>query len=343
MNGPILLKRHQIDDRAWNALIDEARNPVVYAYTWYLDCVSPHWQALVLIDSGELIVDSAPAVGHQSLPSFGYRIVMPLPVRRKWGVRVVQLPLFCQYLGVFSKDELTEYQLARFLGSLDRHFPYVSVYDFHPAHTNLLRKLLPSYQHFEPQDKATHWLNLEKPYAELARGFSADRRKNLKKSRKYAWEWVESEDIEPLIQLFRDNHASQIQNVQESAYDLLKNLARTLLQKQTAIIYYALQHGKIHGGTMIVEKNRMGIYIFNAADSAGRRGNARTFLLDQYFQAAAGQLKTFDFESPEVESITRFYESFGAGRQVLISIKKNKLPFPFRQLQNWRRQWLTST
>lgn len=335
MNELILLKRPQIDDRAWNALIDEARHSVVYAYTWYLDCVSPDWQALVF-------VDSALSVG-QRTSSFNYRMVMPLPVRRKWGMGVVQQPLFCQYLGIFSKVEVSEDDLARFLESINRHFSYISVYDFHPAHTCLLRKLVPACADFESQEKATHWLNLEKSHAELAGEYTADRTKNIKKSRKHEWDWIESQDIEPLIILFQENHAAQIQGVQESAYVLLRNLAQNLLEKRIATIRYASRHGTIHAGVMILESQRMGIYIFNAADAIGRKGNARTFLLDCYFQKAAGQLKTFDFESPEVESIAQFYESFGAERQKFISIKKNKLPFPLRQLQDWRKRWLTST
>ncbi len=215
MNEPILLKRHQIDDDAWNTLIDKSLHSVVYAKSWYLDCVSPHWQALVL-------VDSALASDHSGTSAFEYRIVMPLPVRKKWGMSVVQQPLFCQYLGLFSKEEISKKELVQFLHSLTRHFSYISVYDFHPAHTCLLRKVLPGYADFELKEKATHWLDLEKPYVELARNYTTDRTKNLKKSRKYDWEVLESHDIEPLILLFQQNHAAQIQGIQESAYELLR-------------------------------------------------------------------------------------------------------------------------
>ena len=348
MSEPILLQRHQIDDTAWNALIDEARHSVVYAYTWYLDCVSPGWQALVLVESGELIVDSALASDPTGTSSSNhslvdYNLVMPLPVRKKWGMNVIQQPLFCQYLGLFSKNEISESDLLRFLHSLNLHFPYISVYDFHPSHTYLLRSVLPACPDFEVQEKTTHWLNLEKTYPELALDYSADRRKNLARSKKYGWECVQSTDLEPLISLFQENHASRIGNVQASAYTLLRKLTLLLQKKGIACVYYARRQGILHAGIMVLERNETGIYIFNAADEAGRRGNARSFLLDRYFQKKAGRLKIFDFESPEVESIAQFYYSFGAGKQPFISIKKNKLPFPLRQLQAWRKAWLTAT
>lgn len=257
-------------------------------------------------------------------------------------MNVVQQPLFCQYLGLFSETVISEAEMTGFLNILDRHFPYISVYDFHPGHTPSLRKLLPDYPDFAVHEKATHWLNLERPYNALTAKYSADRTKNLKRSRKYDWHCTESEDIEPLIRIFQDHHAARIRNVQESAYGLLRKLARVLREKKVATLHYAYRQGTRHAGIMILENKGLGIYIFNAADAVGRKGNARTLLLDRYFQKVAGKLKTFDFESPEVENIAQFYESFGAGRRVFVSIKKNKLPFPLRQLQNWRRQWLTS-
>jgi hypothetical protein len=343
VSEPILLARHQINDEAWNTLIANARHSVPYAYTWYLDCVSPDWQALVSVESGELMVDSTRVSDHRGTSSFEYSMVMPLPVRKKWGMSVVQQPLFCQYLGLFSANDISEEEVALFLESLNRHFSYISVYDFHPAHTGILRKVLPGYSDFEVQEKATHWLNLEKPYSELAGKYSADRKNNLKKSRRYPWVGQESTDVEPLISLFKEHHADQIQNVQESAYVLLRNLTRILLEKHLARIEYASLQGTLHAGVMIIETHKLGIYIFNAADAVGRMGNARTFLLDAYLRQKAESLKIFDFESPEVASIAQFYESFGAERQEFCSINKNKLPFPFRQLQDWRKRWITST
>lgn len=264
---------------------------------------------------------------------------MPLPVKRKWGIPVVQQPLFCQYLGLFSRGEVPEATLAEFLESLSRCFPYISAYDFHPWHTPLLRKLLPNHAEFESKEKATHWLDLGNPYPRIASHYHNDRRKNLKRAKSYAWECFESNDVKPLLVLFHENHAFKIQNVKGSAYLTLRNLAAIALKNQAGSIRYASLQGEIHAGFMILEKNGAGIYLFNAADAVGRKGNARTLLLDQYFREAAEELKVFDFESPEVKSIVAFYESFGARKQTFVSIKKNELPFPLRQLQEIRK-WI---
>ncbi len=320
VQAPNLLQRSQIDDQVWNALIDQSSHPVIYAYTWYLDCVSPDWCALVWPSTQN------------------YEIVMPLPVKKRWGMTVVQQPLFCQYLGLFSKEQISEEALTVFLKSLSRHFQYISAYDFHPRHTPLLRKLLPARPEFEVMEKATHWLDLEKSYEEIAGRYSRDRRKNLRKALKQEWEYSESEDIEPLIALFRENHAGKIRNVKETAYSTLRSILHLVLKKHLGRVQYAILNGKIRAGVMFLEKTGTRIYIFNAADPVGRKGNARTYLLDRYFRRFAGGGQVFDFESPELKSIADFYESFGAEAQVFLSIKKNRLPFPLRRLQEIRKR-----
>ncbi len=346
MRAPVLLHRHQIDDVAWNALIDRSPHLTIYAYTWYLDVVSPGWKGLTVDNS---IADSDQWTANSTqdttgdLPNSekasGYFAVMPLPIRKKWGLTTLQQPLFCQYLGIFSGNTLSTEKISAFLGALGRHFSYISDYAFHPLQANVLQKALVHFSEFHFVEKTTHWLDLDSTYAQIAARYKIDRRNNLKRSIKKGWQIIISTDARPLLSLFRDNHAPKIQGVKEYAFPLFSKLAEVLLKQKKAKIQYVMFNGEIRAGVMFLENNGTGIYIFNAADAIGRQGNARTFLLDQYFQQAAGALHTFDFESPEAAGIARFYESFGAEKRVFISIKKNKLPFPLRQLQEWRK-WI---
>lgn len=338
MRAPVLLHRHQIDDDAWNALIDRSPHSTIYAYTWYLDVVSPGWKGFV-VDGGQWTVASVQGTKGEAIhkkKSPEYLAVMPLPVRKKWGVVTLQQPLFCQYLGIFSGEVLSAEEASAFLDALSRHFFYISDYAFHPLQTSVLQKVLSDFSIVE---KTTHWLDLGSNYAQIVGRYKKDRRNNLKKSLVKGWQIMVSTDAEPLLSLFRENHAPKIQGVKEHAFLLFRDLTEVLLKQEKAKIRYATRHGEIHAGVMFLEDNGTGIYIFNAADAIGRQGNARTFLLDHYFRQDTGKLHTFDFESPEVASIARFYESFGAEKRMFISIKKNKLPFPLRQLQEWRK-WI---
>ncbi|WP_031527631.1 GNAT family N-acetyltransferase [Dyadobacter crusticola] len=317
--SPILLTRSQIDDAAWNALVQDSPQCVIYAFTYYLDIVCVDWKALVY---------SAGA---------GYQVVMPLPVRKSFGFELVYQPLFCQYLGLFSRGQITGEQAALFLKALSRHYSYISAYHFNPDNDRLLDGLNKSFPEFQTNTYVTHWLDLTQTYCELSAGFNKDRRKNLRKAEAARWELVASTNIHPLIYLFVSNHSRKIPGgVNPNAFNVLEALHYTFNTRAQAEVWYAAKSGRIHAGILLIRSGGKVIYLFNAADDTGRRENARTFLLDQYFREFCTNAQIFDFESPRVKSISDFYKSLGGEAVPFPGIRKNRLPFPLRQIQEWR-------
>jgi hypothetical protein len=140
--------------------------------------------------------------------------------------------------------------------------------------------------------------------------------------------------------LFRQHHANAVDGgVADWAYDILRQLIDELQHRRLATLQYARQSNQIEAGMLIAHSNDRAIYLFNAASEQGRRGNARTLLLDRFIQQQAGQPLTFDFESPEKPSIAQFYHSFGALQEPYYSIRWNRLTRPERWLRAIRR-WL---
>jgi len=323
---PVLVSRSQIPDFRWNDHIRRSKQCVIYAYSFYLDIVSSGWKALVWPSAQD------------------YMIVMPLPVRRKAGKTIVFQPHFCQYLGLFSVNELTAFQLEAFLRSLSVHFPYISAYSFNPENSGMMKVCSSGFNEFEFREQKTYWLRLDQDYEKIYGKYSKDRKLNVKRSKQNHWILQQSEDIRPLVHLFRENHASQIPGgVNPDAYRKLKLLSEQLHLFEKAEIWYAVKNDRIHAGILLVKNSGRVIYLFNAADKTGRKGNARTFILNYYFSAHAGKPLIFDFESPDVSSIASFYESFGGEKKAYFAIRKNGLPFPFRQIQEWRRNHMVKT
>lgn len=299
----------------WDAFIAASPQRVVYAYSWHLEVVSPYWQALVLEEAGE------------------WKAVMPLPVQQKWGLNVVQQPFYCQFLGIFTAPsvELTSVQNA-FLEALSTHFRYVSSYS-----GRFLREQLPPQ--FERQRCYTHLFPLDAPYPTLRQRYSPDRRMNLRRAQNFGWELQDSREIDPMIQLFQENHAANIQGgVAETAYELLQKVTMALQNHQAAQLVYALKDGKIEAGALFAVHDQRIIYLFNAASPVGRKGNARTLLIDQLIKTYANSGYIFDFESPEKASIASFYASFGAQPERYSVLHYNNLPFPLKQIQAYRRR-----
>ncbi|KAA0988955.1 hypothetical protein [Dyadobacter aurulentus] len=318
---PILLNRTEIYDAAWNRLIRESRQGIIYAHTFYLDIVCAEWKALVWPAQGD------------------YEVIMPIPVRRKLGVEIVYQPVFCQYLGIFCRGPVSLHAMEAFLAQFNSHYKYISAYHFNPESFQVLMSFAGKtpLMHFEKQE--THWLGTDRDYAEIAAGFSKDRRVNLKRSLKLGWQFSVSKNIHPLIFLFVNNTAGKIPGgVHHSSYDVLEAIFTKLTSLQCCDLWYAHKNGVIHAGILMVRDGDKAIFLFNAADEIGRKGNARTFLLDSYMKLNAGKRLTIDFESPQKASVVSFYKSFGGEAVAFWKVSKNLLPFPFRQIQNWRKR-----
>jgi hypothetical protein len=318
---PQFIFRAQLDSKSWDACIAASGEPTLYAYSWYLDAVLPaprwKWAGMVLLDeTGQ------------------YRAVMPIPLRRKMVVgipyaRVIHQPFFCQFLGVFGRDTLID--SASFFQQVVEQFRYGSL---------LCMRQQPD-KCFPFDSLSTHVLDLSVGYPALYRHYSADRKANLRRATRANWAVVESADIEPLLTLFRNNHAPTIDGgVADWAYAILRNLTGELAKRGLITLRYALHDGQIDAGVLFVQEGSRIIYLFNAASEAGRRGNARTLLIDQLIQEKSGQQLVLDFESPAKQSIRDFYQSFGAVEAPFWTMRWNRLN-PVERVLVKVRNWLT--
>ena len=100
------LKHLQIDKPKWDLTIENSKNGLVYALSWYLDIVCPNWDALV---SGD------------------YEFVMPLPTRQKLGNKILYQPVFSHQLGIFSKYEISPEIVNLFLIEATKHYKFIDI------------------------------------------------------------------------------------------------------------------------------------------------------------------------------------------------------------------------
>ena len=143
-----------------------------------------------------------------------------------------------------------------------------------------------------------------------------------------------------MLALFRTYHADQIPGgVANWAYATFRRLYATLQQRGLATLQYALRNGQPEAGALFVREGNRIIYLFNAASGTGRRGNARTLLIDRMIRQQAGRPVVFDSESPEKPSVVSFYRSFGAVPQAFWAVRWNHLIVPERVVAKMLR-WL---
>src|SRR5690606_37392547 len=83
-----------IDKNKWDACIQHSKNSLIYAKSFYLDIVSPGWDALIAGD---------------------YEFIMPLTPRKKIGIAYLAQPAFTQQLGIFSKKNIEPKTILNFI------------------------------------------------------------------------------------------------------------------------------------------------------------------------------------------------------------------------------------
>lgn len=314
-----ILPRHKINSPAWDACVAASSQRILYGYSWYLDAVLPapfwKWVGVVLTDeSGQ------------------YQAVMPIPLRQKraFGITygwVVHQPFFCQFLGVFSRDET--FDATPFFRAMQQEFRYGSSVRVRQE-PNELRSL------GTIRPIATHILDLSAGYETISQNYTQDRKENLRRARRRfdiadKWTVEESTEIETLLTLFRENHADTIDGgVADWAYLIFRNLVEELSRRGLATLRYAIRDRQVEAGALFVREGNRVIYLFNAASEVGRQGNARTLLIDQMIQECAGccyegKPLLFDFESPEKSAIRHFYQSFGATEEPFWEMRWNRL------------------
>lgn len=284
------LKRHQIDDVAWDNCVNNALFPLIYAQSWYLDVVSPNWQGFVLCENDM------------------YLAVMPLPIKQKWQISYVEQPIYCQQLGIFCAEKNhTDELYTAFLDLLEKKFKLVANYAFHS------QSLRAPLEKFAPKMHFTHLLDLSNQYEKIHKYFRKDRKYQLKKHTNLHIK-VEN-DIAKMLKMFDESAAKTIEGgIHQQAYTIFEKLYRCLILHTDAQTLYTYSHeaGELDSGAFFVKFQNRIYYLYNAAFSFRKKYNGRTLLINKIIQENAERAIIFDFESAQKESVADYYASFGA-------------------------------
>jgi len=304
------LKNDEIEREKWDECIAAAFNGNVYGFSWYLDIVSPGWEALVEDD---------------------YLRVFPLPLKRKLGVAYSLQPYFTQQLGVFSQSTLRADDVALFLQAIPPGFRYIdlnmNVFNRVEADSRKVVKM------------SNYELDLIPDYDRLREGYSQNIRRNLKKSADSNLSLVKNVRPEDVVNLFRENRGKQFGHMGNEQYAVLLRLIYTGLHKGMTQVWGAYDaHNELCAGIVWFFSHREAIFLFSGLSEAGRNKGAMPFLVDNFIRQYAGQQLTLDFEGSNDEGLARFYAGFGSGNVTYSRVVINRLPLWLRvALSVWRK------
>jgi hypothetical protein len=293
------LKNQDIDYEKWDFCIQQAENGNLYARSWYLDVVSPSWEALVLGD---------------------YKFVMPLPVVRKLGIKMVSQPLHCQQLGIFPvpKPKIQQ-QFSNKLWKLFRLVRY---------QLNVAMQV-GAFENFGKQKKQNYVLNLDLPYSEVSKGFTTHAKRNLKAAEKAEVTVVKG--LQP-VEFFAGKRQAENRKIPEKSYWILHRLVAQTLTRGSGVIYaaYSRTNNLCAAAFIIFNQNRA--YYLNAySTDEGRDNRAMYAIVNELVKEFSGSGTVIDFEGSIIEGVARFYEGFGAQVEHYYFLGSNRFPFNLKK------------
>lgn len=303
-NRPALqyIKHNEIDSNKWNRCIDGAQNSRIYAYDWHLDRTAIVWDALVLGD---------------------YDFVMPLPLRKKWGINYLYQPIFSQQLGIFPIPPKNIAQL--FYLEVIKLFPYSSF------HLNSKNPPLLNIEKIEFNERKNYLLSLAKDYKTIASSYSKNTKRNLAKAHKNDLQLIIGIRLKDYLDFKKKNLPVQLS---KSELNSLRSLIAFGQRKGFGEIYgtYSSNNELCAAVYFCRWKDRV-IYMSAASNERGKELNCMNFLIDSFIQKHASKNLTLDFEGSILPGVARFYKGFGAVPESYFQLKVNRLPLLLKWLK----------
>jgi hypothetical protein len=247
-----------------------------------------------------------------------YKAVMPVPWRRKFGLKYVYPPFWTLELGVFSLDENIDNQ--SFFDTLFHKFKFVE------SRLNTDNSKLKSVSFLIA--KQMQILEITNDYESVLESYRKDRKKDLRKATKADLNEKWNDNPNNLIQLFKNNVGKRTPFIVEKDYAILKELLLSCIDKRVGEVLsiYNKENKLVASGFFLNHKNTVTILV-SSTDFKNRNNGENTFLIDRAIFKYIKNHNYFHFGGSSMESIAKYFLSFGSETRNYNQIKYNKLPF----------------
>ncbi|HJS53867.1 MAG TPA: hypothetical protein VJ765_04965 [Chitinophagaceae bacterium] len=294
------LSYKEIDKASWDACITNAPNGLIYAYSFYLDCMAKQWDALVLNN---------------------YEAVMPLTWNRKYGFCYLYQPAFTASLGVFG-NIVNERIISDFLKAI-------------PAKFKLIEISLNSGNIFSNAKtfsivRSNYILHLNKSYEELYKSYRDNHKRNITKSFQLGCTVSKEVSVDDIIKI-NEEHLRHIDGTKRRDYPNFKKLYELLKSRSQAKTYGILdKENRILASAVFFFSHHRAYYIMVGNHPDGKTTGASHALIDTFIKDHANQNLILDFEGSDIRNLAFFYAGFGATEEIYPALRVNKLPWYIR-------------
>jgi hypothetical protein len=274
----------------WDKSIESSRNRLIYAYSWYLDIVSPGWEAIADDD---------------------YQTVMPLPVKSKFGLKYLVQPVFTQQLGIFSASNLSETVVWEYISRIPKKY-FRQIFNLNSANI-----LSPSTK---LTNRSNYELDLNRNYSELYQHFNENTRRNIKKAGNSGCLPEKSSDVVLFLAHYQKNAKERLNGFM---LEKLKYIISTCLLRNKGEVYWARnKQGNMIAGTFFIADEDRIIYAASFSTQEGMENSAMFYIINEIIRQNANSPKVLDFEGSMIPGVARFFAGFGAEIKIYQQYKK---------------------
>jgi len=237
------------------------------------------------------------------LISDDYEYVMPLPVKRKFGVPFLVQPPLTQQLGIFSALKINEGIVEHFIQKI----PYRSY------HLNLNEG-----NFYNSGTRPNFVLDLSKNYDELFSAYSKNTKRNLKKANSHNIEIRTDLSINDFVEFYYSTE----KNYTSFSKILICRIIKKAFEKEKITLYgaYNVKKELISVLALLHSSQRL-IYLLPVSNEEGKDTSAMFKVIDEIIRNHATDKSTLDFEGSKIHGIARFYQGFGAELKPYTEIK----------------------
>ncbi len=256
------------------------------AMSWYLDVVSPQWEALVSDDD--------------------YTFIMPLPVKKKLALTYLVQPHWTQQMGIISNQEINQETISRFISQM----PYC-IYAFNLNAGN-----------HHPQQKRRNLnlrLSLQPNYDTLAAAYSSNTRRNITKALKQGITLKPIPSNE-LIHFWKKHNPAASDTLKSSLVTLI-NEANS--HSCAYLIGAYTSDNSLVAALFALKFPHHITFLCPTSSPEGMRLSAMFLIVDSIIKEHSSKDIVFDFEGSMIPGVARFYRGFGATEQHYYPISRH--------------------
>jgi hypothetical protein len=279
------LPHKNIDTDTWDRVIEQSVNRRVQGMSWWLNHVSPGWDALVGGD---------------------YEAVMPLPWKKKYGIKYMSHPFFTQQLGIFFTGKTKP--ADDFLEAIPGTFKMIEV-KFNQNNT------IENTEKYKVKQNDNYVLSLVPDYEAIQKGYSKNCIRNLKKAQKEKFQTKKNNNAAQFTNFIRENLGDKVKTFTNQNYRQLEQLSGYLVNsKNGEIICTTNQKNQILAMCLVVFDKDILVCSVRASSPEGFEKKAMFFLINELISQYSDneRFNIFDFSGSNIEGIARFNQSFGA-------------------------------